>query len=44
MSSRPPLLLIGLITGLLASPAGAESGDRLDVVRDLAMRVGPVVG
>ncbi len=40
------VVLIGLvfIGGALAGSAGAAPGDKVDVVRDLAGRVGPVVG
>ena len=44
MTHRLALFLIGLMTGFLASPAHAAQGDKLEVVRDLAVRVGPVVG
>src|SRR6267378_5281853 len=37
-------LTIFLFSSLLAGTAGAAAGDRIDVVRDLAGRVGPIVG
>ena len=37
-------LTILLFSALLAGPAGAAAGDKTDVVRDLAGRVGPIVG
>ena len=44
MTSRLTRVLVGLIGGSLAGPASAGAGDKLGVVRDLALRVGPVVG
>ena len=41
MTSRRILSLIGAV--LLASPANAAPGD-IDVVRDLAARMGPIIG
>jgi len=40
----PPFSAALLIGVLLAGPAGAAPGDKLDVLRDLATRVGAVVG
>jgi len=40
MTSRKTFLLIG---ALLASPANAAPGD-IDIVRDLAARIGPIIG
>lgn len=40
----PPFHAALLIGALLAGPAGAAPGDKLDVLRDLATRVGAVVG
>src|SRR5260370_39768008 len=37
-------LTILLFSALLAGTAGAAAGDKTDVVRDLAGRVGPIVG
>src|SRR6267378_676437 len=37
-------LTIFLFSALLAGAAGAAAGDKTDVVRDLAGRVGPIVG
>src|SRR5438270_2595995 len=37
-------LTIFLFSALLAGTAGAAAGDKTDVVRDLAGRVGPIVG
>ena len=37
-------LTLFLFSALLAGTAGAAAGDRTDVVRDLAGRVGPIVG
>jgi branched-chain amino acid transport system substrate-binding protein len=42
--SRPPFHAALLIGVLLAGPAGAAPGDKFDVLRDLAGRVGAVVG
>src|SRR5690349_21095121 len=42
--SRPPFYAVLLIGVLLAGPAGAAPGDKFDVLRDLATRVGAVVG
>src|SRR5215813_15383822 len=42
--SRPPFHAALLIGVLLAGPAGAAPGDKFDVLRDLASRVGAVVG
>src|ERR1700755_1055073 len=42
---RSPSFHAALLAGiLLAGPAGAAPGDKLDVLRDLATRVGAVVG
>ena len=41
MTTRLTLFLFG---ALLAGTAGAAAGDKTDVVRDLAGRVGPIVG
>jgi ABC-type branched-subunit amino acid transport system substrate-binding protein len=41
MTARLTILLFGT---LLAGTAGAAAGDKTDVVRDLAGRVGPIVG
>src|SRR6201991_3221055 len=41
---RPPFHAALLIGVLLAGPAGAAPGDKFDVLRDLATRVGAVVG
>ena len=41
---RPPFHAALLIGMLLAGPAGAAPGDKLEVLRDLATRVGAVVG
>jgi ABC-type branched-subunit amino acid transport system substrate-binding protein len=41
---RPPFHAALLAGVLLAGPAGAAPGDKLDVLRDLATRVGAVVG
>jgi hypothetical protein len=35
---------IFLVSGLLVGATGASAGDRTDVVRELAGRVGPVIG
>src|SRR5262249_50305374 len=40
----PPFHAALLIGVLLAGPAGAAPGDKFDVLRDLATRVGAVVG
>jgi branched-chain amino acid transport system substrate-binding protein len=37
-------LTLFLFSALLAGTAGAAAGDKTDVVRDLAGRVGPIVG
>ena len=37
-------LTLFLVSALLAGTAGAAAGDKIDVVRDLAGRVGPIVG
>jgi hypothetical protein len=37
-------LTILLFSALLAGTAGAASSDKTDVVRDLAGRVGPIIG
>jgi branched-chain amino acid transport system substrate-binding protein len=37
-------LTVFLVSGLLAGATGASAGDRTDVVRELAGRVGPVIG
>ena len=37
-------LTVLLFSALLAGTAGAAAGDKIDVVRDLAGRVGPIVG
>jgi branched-chain amino acid transport system substrate-binding protein len=37
-------LTLFLFTALLAGTAGAMAGDKIDVVRDLAGRVGPIIG
>ncbi|HEY0849734.1 MAG TPA: ABC transporter substrate-binding protein [Bradyrhizobium sp.] len=42
--SRPPFHAALVIGVLLAGPAGAAPGDKFDVLRDLASRVGAVVG
>ncbi|MEZ5822752.1 MAG: ABC transporter substrate-binding protein [Bradyrhizobium sp.] len=42
--SSPPFHAALLIGVLLAGPAGAAPGDKFDVLRDLATRVGAVVG
>ena len=39
--ARTPSLLVGI---LLAAPASAAPGDKIDMLRDLAGRVGPVLG
>jgi ABC-type branched-subunit amino acid transport system substrate-binding protein len=39
-----PRWIIFIIAALFAGAAGAAPGDKIDVVRDLASRVGPVVG
>src|SRR3981189_281974 len=39
-----PRFTIFLFTALLAGTTGAAAGDKIDVVRDLAGRVGPIVG
>ena len=39
-----PHWIIFIISALFAGAAGAAPGDKFDVVRDLASRVGPVVG
>lgn len=41
MISRKILLLLGAV---LSGTAGARAGDNTDIVRDLAIRVGPVIG
>ena len=41
MISRRILLLLGAV---LSGTAGAHAGDNTDIVRDLAIRVGPVIG
>ena len=41
MTPRWMTILFGV---LLASAAGAAPGDKTDVVRDLAGRVGPIIG
>jgi ABC-type branched-subunit amino acid transport system substrate-binding protein len=40
----PPFAAALLLGALLAGPAGAAPGDKFDVLRDLASRVGAVVG
>src|SRR3954469_13059773 len=42
--SRPPFPAALLIGVMLAAPAGAAPGDKADVLRDLAGRVGAVIG
>lgn len=42
--TSPPFHAVLLIGMLLASPAGAAPGDKIEVLRDLATRVGAVVG
>src|SRR3981189_3178332 len=37
-------LTLVLFSALLAGTAGAAAGDKTDIVRDLAGRVGPIVG
>src|ERR1700682_480081 len=37
-------LSLFLFSALVTGPAGAAAGDKTDVVRDLAGRVGPIVG
>ena len=44
MTPRWMTILFGLFGVLLAGAAGAAPGDKADVVRDLAGRVGPIVG
>jgi branched-chain amino acid transport system substrate-binding protein len=44
MTPRWTTILFGLFGVLLAGAAGAAPGDKADVVRDLAGRVGPIVG
>src|SRR3954452_14214732 len=39
-----PRWMMALLGALLAGTAGAAAGDKTDVVRDLAGRVGPIVG
>src|SRR5262245_15395311 len=41
---RRALILVGLSGALLANSASAAPGDNLSVVRDLASRVGPIIG
>jgi len=44
LNPRRALILCGLSGALLASSASAAPGDNLSVVRDLASRVGPIIG
>jgi len=44
MNPRSITALAGLIVLSLVGPADAASGDKIGVVRDLTVRVGPVVG
>jgi len=39
-----PRWMIVLLSALLAGVTGASAGDKTDVVRDLAGRVGPIIG
>src|ERR1700704_39626 len=39
-----PRFTIFLFTALLAGTTGAAAGDKIDVVRDLTGRVGPIIG
>jgi branched-chain amino acid transport system substrate-binding protein len=44
LNPRRAFMLCGLSGALLASSASAAPGDNLSVVRDLASRVGPIIG